>query len=241
MTDTNKFAKVIESPHYHVWTDSLHARALAHQAQNRWDRGTYVRWAITTSWTVLEMACEHALQTNGIGRRFRENLDGALSELGSASIDWGSGTWQQVAELHRVRKELVHINPSQASLFMDAVTADTAIVTIRSAIKDIYARAGDSAPIWVEDDDDRGWDSGRKASAHMTAIHAGVNPQSPDAIRIGYVYKDKEYISSVFPSGTDPESKIADLIQNIRVPISHVLAYEGQTLLVNRELSMRGT
>jgi hypothetical protein len=226
MNDSTNFPKVVESPHYHVWTDALHARALAHQAQNRWDRGTYVRWAITTSWTVLEMACEHALQTNGIGRRFRENLNSALSQLGLASIDWGSGTWQQIAELHRVRKELVHVNPSQASLFMDAVSADTAIVTIRNAIKDIYVRAGGSAPRWLEDDDDRGWDSGLGASAHATAIHAGANPHSPDAIRIGYVYKDKEYINSVFPSGTDPEPKLAD---------------EGQTLIVDRELSMRGT
>jgi hypothetical protein len=37
--------KLIENNHYHIWTDALHARALAHEASNRWDRGTYVRWS----------------------------------------------------------------------------------------------------------------------------------------------------------------------------------------------------
>ena len=71
------FPKIVEGPHYHLWTDALHARALAKQANNRWDRGTYVRWTVTTAWTVLEMACEDALETPGIGRRFKENRDAA--------------------------------------------------------------------------------------------------------------------------------------------------------------------
>lgn len=241
MTDEDKFPKVVSSPHYHIWTDALHARALAHQAQNKWDRGTYVRWAVTTSWTVLEMACEDALQKNGIGRRFRENLDRAVAQLGLVRIDWGSGTWQQIAELLRIRRELVHINPSQAALFMETSTADTAITTIREAINDIYAMAGKNAPPWVEDDYDRGWDKEQGSGAHLTAIHAGADPDSLDVIKIGYVYKDREFISSVCPPDTDPEPKLTDLIQSVRVPISRVRAYRGQTLIVDRELPMRGT
>lgn len=60
--------KLIENNHYHIWTDALHARALSHEASNRWDRGTYVRWTLMTAWIALE-----------IGRRQRKttgsNLD----------------------------------------------------------------------------------------------------------------------------------------------------------------------
>ena len=83
--------KILESSHYHLWTDALHARALAKQANNRWDRGTYVRWAVTTAWTVLEMSCEDALATGGIGRRFRENLDAACEANGIPPLEGAAG------------------------------------------------------------------------------------------------------------------------------------------------------
>jgi hypothetical protein len=85
------YPKNVESSHYHIWTDALHARELARQAVNRWDRGTYVRWTITTGWTALEMACEQALETNGIGRRFKENLNAAISEKSLPPLNWGTG------------------------------------------------------------------------------------------------------------------------------------------------------
>jgi hypothetical protein len=241
MTEDDKFPKVVTSPHYHIWTDALHARALAHQAQNKWDRGTYVRWAITTSWTVLEMACEDALQKKGIGRSFKVNLDKAVAEFSLDEIDWGSGTWQQITELHKMRTSLVHINPSQAALFLEMVDADNAITSIREAIKDIYVRAGKVAPQWVGDDYDRGWDQEQGMSAHAMIIHAGADPDSPDVIKIGYVYKGREFICSVCPPHTDPESKLIDLIQSVRIPISGVRAYRGQTLIVDRVLQIRGT
>ena len=121
------FPKIVEDPHYHLWTDALHARALAKQANNRWDRGTYVRWTVTTAWTVLEMACEDALETPGIGRRFKENLDAACAERATSPLDWGSGVWQRVSRLHQMRKEFVHINATQDRLFPESQDADYAI------------------------------------------------------------------------------------------------------------------
>lgn len=73
-----KITKIVENAHYHIWTDALHGRALARQAQNRWDKGTYVRWVIMTAWTAFEMACEDGLEKPGIGRSFRRNLDNAI-------------------------------------------------------------------------------------------------------------------------------------------------------------------
>ena len=78
------YPKVVENPHYHLWTDALHACALAHEAHNKWDRGTYVRWAVTTSWTVLEIACQDALEERNISYSFRRNLNAARVWKGDA-------------------------------------------------------------------------------------------------------------------------------------------------------------
>ena len=83
--------KIIESPHYHLWTDALHARALARKANNKWDRGTYVRWAVTTSWSVLEIACQNALNEPNISYSFRKNLDTAIENQNIDRLEWGSG------------------------------------------------------------------------------------------------------------------------------------------------------
>ncbi len=58
--------KLVENNHYHLWTDALYARALSREANNRWDRGTYVRWALLTAWIALEIACQDALEEPNI-------------------------------------------------------------------------------------------------------------------------------------------------------------------------------
>jgi len=67
--------KLVESNHYHIWTDAIHARELAKQTNNKWDRGTYVRWTLLTSWIALEMACQDALSDKNISYKFKENLE----------------------------------------------------------------------------------------------------------------------------------------------------------------------
>jgi hypothetical protein len=51
----------VETPHYHVWTDALHARELARNTKDRWNRGSYVRWTIIAACTALEIACANYL------------------------------------------------------------------------------------------------------------------------------------------------------------------------------------
>lgn len=237
----HKFPKLVDTPHYHLWTDALHARELARQTNNRWDRGTYVRWTITTSWTAFEIACEDAVNAKGIGYRFKDNLDKAVSALGLPKLDWGAGVWHRVSQVHQLRKSYVHPGIPQEQLFPEVTEADTAIETLRNAITAIYLHAGKTPPDWLRDNEDRGWDNGKGGGANTVLIHAGANEQDPEAIKIAYDYKGREYISDVLPPGTDASPHIEELIRNANVPISAVRAYRGQTVIVERQLPMRGT
>jgi hypothetical protein len=234
--------KLVETPHYHIWTDALHGRALAQQTANRWDRGTYVRWTVITAWTALEMACEDALAKQGIGHRFKENLDQALATAGLPPIDWGRGLWQRVEKIHRFRKACVHGYPTDQELFAEVALADDAITTLREAIYDIYSRTGKAAPAWGLDDHDRGWDgpAGDRDVAHLTAARQGADERDPEVIRVAYVHKDREYVSDVLPAGSDPAPYVDHILATMLSPISAVRIYRGSTLVSERELPMRG-
>ena len=232
--------KLVDSAHYHLWTDALHARSLAYQARNKWDRGTYVRWTIITAWTVFEIACEEALETHGIGRRFPDNLNNAISRKSLSSLDRSRGIWQQVLEVHKSRKKYVHVNISQKQLFPDTAEAENAIQVLRNAIKAIYSYVGKSHPSWIEDDFDRGWDDGSDP-AHGTLTHQGVDVNDPFVIKITYIYKGREHISDIYPSGTDPAPYIRDFISKIRAPISAIRVYRGTQLIEEQQLQVRGT
>jgi hypothetical protein len=55
-------------------------RELARKAQDKWDRGTYVRNCVATAWIALETSCQEALSSNAIGYSFKANLDKALAD-----------------------------------------------------------------------------------------------------------------------------------------------------------------
>jgi len=232
--------KIVETPHYHLWTDALHARALAHQARNKWDRGTYVRWAVTTAWTVLEIACQEALQEPRISYSFRRKLDAALRDRSLPPLDWGSGLWQKVTEIQEARKGYVHRFVQESDLFPFADVADKAIAAIRDAVVSIYQHVGRVPPRWIQDDEDRGWDKGRGWSACSTVIRAGASLDDPRVVKICFVCENEEHLHEVLPSGTDPGPYLDDLIEHVRVPISAVRAYEGDKLVVERVIPMRG-
>lgn len=234
--------KLVDNNHYHLWTDALHARALAHQANNKWDRGTYIRWTLTTAWTVLEIACQDALEESNISYRFKENLDDAIASKSLSKINWSHGIWQKVRQTQEIRKDYVHRFALEKDLFPEAELADNVIQTIREAIKDIYARAGKVSPKWLDDDDDdRGWDRGRDFGANLTVIRAGADENDPDAIKIAYVYKDREYVSEILAPNADWRPYYEGLIRNIRGPISLVKVYRGSEVIEERNLQIRGS
>ncbi|MCK5535870.1 MAG: hypothetical protein KAI79_03535 [Bacteroidales bacterium] len=233
--------KIVDSPHYHLWTDTLHARSLAQQANNKWDRGTYVRWTVTTAWTVLEIACQDALNEARISYSFREILDEAIEKKGFNSLNWSSGIWKDVADLQGRRKGYVHRFISQDNLFPDVSIADKSIDTIRRAVIAIYTHVNCPVPDWIQDDNDRGWDANKGGYCNVTVTHPGTNQNDPKVIKLCYVHLGKEKQSCLLPSGTDYLPYVGDLIQSIIVPISAIRVYEGNTLIHEKKLNMRGT
>jgi len=234
-------SKLVEDAHYHLWTDALHARALAHEARNKWDRGTYVRWAIITSWTVLEVACQEALDDPTISYRFKPNLNEAIRLKGLPVLSWGAGIWQAVSGLQEARKGLVHKFTSQADLFPGPEMADFAIEVAREAVLSIFQHVGRPAPAWICDNEDRGWE-GRPSFAVPMMQHGGADPEDPEAVRVAIVLYGKEFLTDVLPPDGDPEPYIHNLLNsaNLRLPFSEVRVYKGAQLLKTVPTHMRG-
>lgn len=231
--------KLVDNNHYHLWTDALHAKALAHQARNKWDRGTYVRWCINTAWTVLEMACQDALEDKDISYRFRQNLDNAIETKSLPKLDWGTGIWQEVRQIQELRKDSVHRFADESNLFPEAEIADKAVDVVRRAVADIYCHTGNIIPKWISDDKDPGWDKGGRF-VDASVIKKGANPNDPEIIRIKYVYKDREHESDILPPDADWQSYYEDFLEKIRAPISKVIVYQGNNVLKEQDLSIRG-
>lgn len=235
--------KLIDSTQYHLWTDALHARVLARQTQNDWDRGAYVRWAILSAWTAFETVCGDVLDADGLGNRFKERFNEAVLKKGLPPLDWGKGIWQRALAVYSTRKDFTHIAPEipQARLLATVDQADQAISVLRDAIKEVCRVAGLPSPPWADDDQDRGWDSaGVKSVAHATVVKAGVDPDDPETIRTTYVIQGEEYQDLCLPPGTPPSEAIDSLVSRLNVPVSAVRVYRGRDLIDERKLNARG-
>lgn len=233
--------KIVDTPHYHLWTDVLHARALAHQARNKWDRGTYVRWCVTTACIALEVACQDATGDEKISYRFEDNLDASLSSRDLPPLDWGRGTWQEVSQLRKRRNDYVHRFPKEGDLFPEAKVADDSVKTVREAIVSIYEHTNQPVPPWVSDDQDRGWDTEPGTCANAIVIRSGADEQDPRTLYICYVANGEEKVSDVLPPDTDPRPFCEEVLQSAQVPIQAIRVYEGDEVICEQEVRMRGT
>lgn len=194
------------------------------------------------AWTVLEIACQEVLGDPSISYSFRKNLDNALKNQRKKPINWSQGIWQQVTRLQDIRKNYVHRFASESDLFPNIEIADEAIETVRAAVEDIFDHLGKEAPKWIDDNTDRGWDSiGLRDSAHLTVIRAGAREDDPKVIKVAYVQDGKEHISELLPPGTDYGPIVDNLMKNIRVPISMIRVYQGNNVVFECELNIRGT
>lgn len=234
------YAKVVESPHYLLWTDALHARALARGANNQWDRGTYVRWCVITSWAVLEIACQDATNNSRIGYSFKDDLNSAIEKLGLGPLDWGKGIWQDVRMQQEKRKGYVHRFLSEKEFFPAANAADDAIQTVRKAVVAIYEHVKRPVPPWTADDEDRGWYVRETARGTLTVVQAGANEEDDQTLYIRSVVHGQERTSNVLPAGTQWQPYCDDLIQRAQSPIERVRVYRGQELIHDQGTKMRG-
>jgi hypothetical protein len=222
--------KIVESNHYHLWTDALHARELAKQTDNRWDRGTYVRWAIITAWTALEIAFQDALSSPSISYSFRKYVDQTVAEKNLPKINWGKGIWQRALKVQKLRKNITHRFLDENDLFPDAQPAVWVIETIRESIKQIYVHCSKTAPSWVNDDYDEGWTTGRM-SIHATG-NSSPYRNLPDAIKLSYVYKGLEYDYDFFAPNTDVSQPLENIFPGVGKAITAVRLYRGKDLLM---------
>ena len=195
-----------------------------------------------SSWTVLEIACQEALNEPSISYSFRKKLDETLAARNLPPLDWGQGIWQQVTGLQEIRKNFVHRFSDERDLFPDASVADEAIDTVRRAVRTIFSHAGKVAPNWIQDNTDKGWESaGAKVKASLTVIHAGAEADDPKSIKVVYVNEGKEHIDEILPAGADYMIVVNSLLKNIRIPISWIRVYSESVILFEIELNMRGT
>ena len=237
--------KVIESNHYHLWTDVLHARKLSKQARNKWDCASYVRWAIISSWIVLEIACQDALDEPNISYSFRKNLDESIQRNELPALNWGSGIWQKVNNLQEKRKNIIHRFQSENNLFPDITDADEAINVVREAFKGIYRHANKSFPLWIEDNDDRGWDGRVSGGLHISTsfelFKSGAKEEDRTSIKVYYVTNGKEKLSEVLPMNSDYNEAINNILYKSPVLISRVFVKQNNQIIFNKEFNTRGT
>lgn len=236
------YPKQIDDNHYHLWTDVLHARKLSHQTLNKWDRGSYVRWTVIISWTVLEIACQESLNEPNISYSFKRNLDQALSNQNKSPLNWGQGIWQKVIQLQTLRKNYVHRFIAETDLFPDCSVADEAVNVVREAVIALSEHVNTSVPDWIEDDSDRGWETvGLTDVAHASVVKAGASHDDPNSIKVTYVHEGQEHLSDLLSPNTDYQPYVDTIQKNIKVPISEIRVYKGETVIYEKKLIMRGT
>ena len=231
---------LVDTTQCHLWTDALHVRALAREAKNKWDRGTYVRLCVTTAWTALETSCQEALEDPSIGYSFRKHLDRAINNRGLQAIVWGSGNWQKVAALQEIRKGYVHRYLNLKDMFPDSSVADDAISVVRDAIKDIYTIAGKQFPEWVEICEARGWDGDSQPSPTICMVAPGVSNDDPNTRRVILVANGEEKQVRVLPSGYDTQQIIHEIIDNSTLPFQAIRVYDCGELVEEKPVTVRG-
>lgn len=230
----------VDTINFHIWSDALHARQLAREANNKWDRGTYVRWTIITAWIAFELTCEDVLETSGLGYRFKENLDEAIRLKGLENLNWDSAVWQGVLKVHHDRKNYIHINTKQEDLFLEVKLADDSIKFLRKGIAAIYEHTGNQPPSWLDYDKVKGWDNKNRSIANATVIHKGVDEDDPNVYKLAYVREGREFISEVFIERLDFDLLIDKFISSLNVPVSIIRIYQGKNLIKEREVKIRG-
>jgi hypothetical protein len=197
--------------------------------------------AVTTSWIALETSCQEALGSAEIGYRIKENLDRAIARAFLPPLDWSRGTWQKVRVLQERRKTYVHRFLSLQDMFPEAIVAEEAIDTVRFAVGDIYLRVTKPAPTWLALNETHGWQVRSSfGMPTLTAGYHGAKMEDPNTVRIYMVINGEEKLTTVLPTGHDPNDAVASFLNNLNVPISAIRVYDSGLLIRDFVVNMRG-
>ncbi|MFZ5500971.1 MAG: hypothetical protein ACOY58_03550 [Candidatus Micrarchaeota archaeon] len=237
--DIRRLSQALESKHYHLWSDVLHARELARTTKSEWDRGTYVRWAVVSAFTVLELSCADAFEVPKMGDDFKRGLDKLVKDAGLPGLDWGSGLWQDVLELRGKRRKWVHRIENETDLFPDCSVADKAIEVVHEAVAKVYSMNKRPAPLWLSLEKDWGW--GGRRGPHIEFHPCVGNTEALEAVVVGYVHKGIDRRHRALPAGSDPVPVIEDLIKTSPWPLSCVYVEIGGIRVLEIPLRFRGT
>ncbi len=217
--------------------DKMLARWRAEVSQCRWDRGAFVRWTVVTAWMTFERACCDAVGDPKASKGLRERLAKIFQKKGFEAIDWKSGIWADVVAVQTQRHKYIHRELDRQDLFAEVGFAENAVTVIRKGIIAIYATVGKQHPLWA-DCDEVPWRLGG-SSAWATVSSAGAD-QDPLARRIMAVHGDAEWETRILRSDEDPWPFVAELATNVRVPISAIRIYSGESLLEEIPCQTRG-
>ncbi len=236
-----KVHKDIDSAEYHLWTDVLHACALSEQANNAWDRSSYVRWTIITAWTVLEMLFRKSLENERIGYNFKRDVNETIDNLGLPKVNWGEKGWQLVLELKEKRKIYVHTKLEQEDLFLDSQIARRYVDGVRESIKLVHTLVSKPIPEWVYLEQDEGWDEGNDLGVNMIIERQGARMEDPSSLIISFVYKGKEYITEVLPEHSDYEKVALEIVNLTSLAITTIRVSQGGKVVWEKHLRTRGS
>ena len=224
-------AKHIVSKASLAWTDALHARELARTTRNAWDRGSYVRWAVNSTWTAFEGFISESLGAKRIGNRFKEEVDKAVAELRYSPLNWGNGIWQQVLKVYGWRKSLTHLGSTslqEVEVFLSCARADEAINTLRAAIAALAAHCSMSVPLWAEDNADTGWKGpGTNSYPPSLLLTTKIATEQDEKLAIGYVTERGCNWAYILGAQEDPQQRLGELLRGIIVSVEAVVVYQG--------------
>jgi len=122
---------------------------------------------------------------------------------------------------------------------VNAEPAESAIDTLREAVKDLHRLTSSESPEWIDEDQLPKHPVGFGAT--LTVGHGRVDPNDPSTIRVSFEYRGVVKVSDLLPPDADPTPYMEHLTRNITIPISAVRAYQGPLVIKEIPVRMRGS
>ena len=234
----------------HLWSDALFARRRARESddrsnapnkqgkdlanalqevrrnQNLWERGSFVRWTVSTAWSTMEQLFKVELglpSLHGIPAVLEEKM---LAK-GFIPIQSLSPLWLRIDGLRRERNAFTHGSLTYQQRMAPLDLADQAIRDCRSAVLDSFSCIGRTAPSWIHQDDVPG---NVPTSIGVLSVSGSDLHAAGDPVRIVAIFGGEEFGSRELRGDEDPYPHVQQMIESSIVPLDGVRIYRGQAL-----------